>query len=515
MMRLCDILCCVVLLLSGCGGGSSSDRSVTDLGRTDSLLHISAELKRIPGPGLDAVLVSCSLSMDGQPVLSEPEIQADRGSLGFLEAVAPGKWEVVLTPAGTGLHSITMRSGDVNKTVHPIVCEQLSDDWGQARLVEGLVNSQGYEDGAHISKDGEWLFVHYGPVYMSGILSHFGDIDHPLNTNAIGPYAAPLRPGFYDTRIVDGTIEHYSTLLPELGQMFLPPTMFYGFHRQADSSFAEPFPIGINDAEGASSNAFGICLVPGTDNPIVVFALEHYFDKDEYGVDLDTSHDIYSSPLTLGQVNELANWKRGTESSMEIIEDAKGMQVLNLPEQVLGQGNPMVSQNNAGTYALWTDAEYLPAGGADSWNNEQYFENISVHELSGDWATGSWSLSILPEPINGSDSHERQPFFTGTQLYFARDDATMPVTIMSSDYLGGPFEMSTSWSEPTVEISAGTGRFEAGSLLAVGEPTIATRTGGDEMYFIAVLSRGTIGNDDDLDLDGQVAMVPRLPIANE
>lgn len=507
MWRDLTLILIMILMLGACGGGGGGGGEDDPAPR----LEVGWSLTRIAASPLDRVRVSAAVTLDGAPANDAPVFATDRGTLSAATATGSGRWSFELTPDGTGVHRVTLSTPQGSASVRPLVCAGVADGWGQPRLVEGMVNTAGYEDGAHVSADGEWLMVQYGPVYMMGLLAHGDDPGHPLNTATIGPYSAPLRPDFFTRRIVDGEIEHHLVLLPEAGEVFSPPTLFYGFRRQADGSFAQPFLIALDDARGANLNPFGLQMIPdGAGGTDVVFALLHPFDRDSEGADLDTGHDIFRAPLIPGERNILARWSR--EGLGPVVEELSTIEPLDLPDRALSQGNPFVYLEDGVVRSLWTDAEHLNPAGGSTWNGDPYLENITVHELTGGWPDGTWTATVLPSPVNTVDGHERQPCFDGGTLYFAHDTGG-EVAIRASTYHGGAFDQSASWGEPTMVIDPGDGSITAGSLLGAGEPSIARRPEGEELYFVVLSSRGLIGPDDDVDIDAQVAMVPRDPSA--
>lgn len=397
-----------------------------------------------------------------------------------------------------------------------LVLAYVHSDWGQPMAVPGLVNTEGYEDGITITPDGEYLFVQYGPLYFSGITLFNvarpngcgGDrlqpsrCTHSWLDDVIGPYAAPERPGFFDGRIAetmdDPKNRHNANswgLSDEEATIFAPSTMFYGFKRQSDGSFAEPFYLSFTDENDGIINAYGMSfMLNGDGTATMLFALDDPSKPDMVDIGgqmYESLADIFTTTVTFGQNNTLGTFNySGTKGTPPVRGTPFPAQLVDFGKTGINgiagtQGNPHLHHDGSGNVlSIWTDDE-RDARGAGSDRGE-----LSVYVLdSGTLTNGTWTKLVLPGPVNQADPHDEiQPFFTGSGLYFTHMSDTEFPEIFYSSYAGqhalADFQTSNNWGTPEKILGLGSGYNNLGEITAIGEPTIATYNGGEYLYFV-------------------------------
>ncbi len=500
----------LILLLAGCAGGEDSPVSTSDV------FAVSLSITRVTQVALDDIKVSATITKNGAPlsgITPVVTLGAEKGTVSTVIESSSGVYEFTVTPVSTGELPITVSYDSFTKSSTALVLYDVHTDWGQAMSVEGLVNTEGYEDGPAISADGEWLFIQTGPIYFSGLF-YFSDPTGCNGTlvgceatthgdwvyNVIGPFTAPERPGFYTKRIVANQINHFTEFNGGF-DIFSPPTLFYGFKRQTDGSYTQPFRVSIDDNQEALFNPYG--LYPRLDsstNATILFAFNDPIDNlGDVDVDgdgyVDGEPDIYSAPITLGQENDLITF---TTADL-ITRTSTTATVLNFPSHQGAQGNPHLYTNDDGTAnSVWVDNE----------NNGNPASDLFYSELTaGTFPSGTWS-PITPLPTDKLDlpaSRESMPFFDGTNLYFQRDSG-----IVSSNYLGGSYSASGSWTD-TVSIIDGGGSSctVVGCVFAVGEPTIATIDGKTYLFFTYALLRSYDEGELFGDLNMQIGVIEK------
>jgi hypothetical protein len=517
-----------VLLLSGCGSPPSS--SGDELLITNEF-SFSVQLNRKDViDGLDQIeilveLVSGSKPSAGMKDRLELEIPEGMTASDFAE-IEDGIYQTLLTPSRTGEFEITVSEATVfefSETLHPLVLADVHQDWGQPMMVEGLVNTDGYEDGIAISPDGEYLFVKYSPAYFSGlILFNFAREDggcggdrlsperctHPWIDNTIGPVSAPERPDFYTSRINDdGTWRHNSAswgMGDDTLNLFSVSNVFYGFKRQSDGSYREPFMIAFDDEGDGISSPFGLSVLPdygSSDNYLLALSFNapddtESVDFDDNGTaDAESLLDIYTLQSALGVPVNLGNFNySGTPGTPPQRDSSFGLTKVGFSdvgiEGIAGtQGNPHLYRESSTVSSIWTDDEY-DAKGPGSDHGE-----LSVYvNLTDSYPSSSWQKVVLPAPVNLADpSQEIQPFFTGSELYFTRSDDTELPAVWMSKYSGThtqtDFGNTALWATP-VKVLAASSDQEIGNIIAIGEPTVGIIDGDEVMFFVYGVVRG-------------------------
>ncbi|MCB9742882.1 MAG: hypothetical protein H6741_05220 [Alphaproteobacteria bacterium] len=462
------------MLLSACGRGREAPAdcdpelglAASEQPAADDTLRLRLELERCPGEERCFELLGWREDLSGRPldggVLS---LSADGGSLGLAEHTGVVT-RALLEPERDG--ELAVRVSDPERGLSlrrtALVLDRVAERWGQPMVVEGLVNTCGWEDGAALSPDGQHLLVQYLPVPIDCLLRP----GRRYCRAAIGPVSGPARPDMPGAERVDeeGHIHHGCPTTGLDPMPFpVPPNALYGFTRQEDGSYAEPFVLGLEGLDGCVA-PWGPSFLPG-DSPEtgrLVVALDDPYD--------DPASVPEATEITLGAPLTLATWEK-VDGNAE--RTSSLLAPLGLTRE--GQnGNP-----------------HLEDGGGRLWFDDEVDAHaIFVTELDAEGgATGP--ITQLPTAVFEGD--ESQPFFTGAQLFYRQT-----LTLMASDYLGGELGDPASWSTPEVQLGVADSG-EAGAIAGVGEPTIATIGEQELLNFVYVVRR------EDGTLDVNVAQV--------
>ena len=504
------LLVAVGFLLAACGGGGGGSSGTPPA----STYTIDLAFDRLAPDTRSSFTVTATLRKDGALLGGEAAnigVTLGRGSNDSPTEISTGVYRFTVTPSQTGEHPVTVSYRGASTTRTALVLESVNADWGQPMAVEGLVNTPGYEDGVTITPDGEYLFVQYGPFYFSAF--QLFDLPrasggcggnrlvpdrctHTWLDEAIGPYTGPERPGFFTGRI-SGTSNLHNANSWGIGidqvPIFAPSTMFYGFHRQPDGSFAEPFYLAFADDNDALTNPYGLSfMLHGDGTATVLFTLDDptdpdWVDLDNNGTDdVESGKDVYTTEITLGQNNILGTFMpsgvpgthpvRGTPFPSQLVNFGKTG-----PDGIAGtQGNPHLYQSGGTVKSIWTDDEY----DTDTDRGE-----ISAYVLTaGTLTAGNWTKVVLPGPVNQADpSNEIQPFFTGAGLYFTHSSDVALPEIFYSAYSGtdsvAGYQNAANWGALTKILGVGAAD-SVGKVIAIGEPTVATRSDGEYLYFV-------------------------------
>jgi len=512
-MKVIAIFLSVLLLISlaSCGDNSAGNTQT-------SVWSMELNFNRIENiAGLDPIAVNLKMLQDGTPTAGlQPEVIVQRGSLSEINDLGNGNYSFIISPAQTGEHAVTVSYAGVSITRTPLVLKSVYADWGQPMSVAGLVNTEGYEDGVTITPDGQYLFVQTGPQYFSAFFIFLearvnggcgGDrllpsiCRHAWLDTLPGVYTAPQRPGFFDGRFSGNDFLHNSNAWGveiDGTPNFAFATMFYGFKKQPDGSFAEPFYIAFDDLNDAIANPFGISFrLNANGSATMIFAhndgdASGFYDHDSNSATpaADSNFDIFTLDVTFGQNTSLGAYTVGQPP----IRDTAFFpsKRINLGESgITGnygtQGNPHLYVLNDGSiHSIWTDDEY-DTGNEPGDDIDAGF--ISVYTLnSGIFSDGTWQKTVLPTSIINTGEMQRQPFFTGNGLYYTQD-----VNIIYSVYSGtdtaSDYANDTNWATATTilqkdQLLPPLDSSSLGKVIAIGEPTIANDQGQEKLYFV-------------------------------
>ncbi len=526
LARILIMIFSLVLIVSACDGGSSKQTATV----TDNYT-ISLDFQRIANIGLDSINVTATIKNNGQAEMNaNPSVTLKKGSLSTVTDNKDGTYSFIITPTQTGEHEITVDYEGATITRTPLVLFDVNSAWGQPMSVPGYVNTEGYEDGVTVTPDGEYVFVQTSPQYHAGTFvmevsranngcgGAFKRLDptrcsHTWLDTIPGTYTAPKRPGFFNGRFSGTTLLHNANSWGvgfEQAPNYAISTMFYGFKRQADGSFKEPFYVAFNDVNDGIMSPFGLSFVMNGDGTAkTLFTFNDPTDPDmvdlvgDGSVIVESLFDVYQTTITLGQNNNLGDFNySGTPGTHPVRGTTFNSSLVNFGKTGINgiagtQGNSHLHAPAGVVKSIWTDDEY-DARGAGSDRGE-----LSVYILdSGNLNAGTWTKVILPSKINAVDpSDEIQPFFTGTGLYFTRSGTSNP-EIFYASYTGAhtqaDFLNNANWGTPQKILSMDPSSSTLGRIVAVGEPTIANYKGDEYLYFVYVVFR----NIDALPADG-------------
>ena len=484
---------------------------------------ITLGFERIASAGLDPFTVTATLTKDGAPfpgaTLDVSVKKPSETSNPAVTAVADkgdGTYEFTVTPDQTGEHPVTVSYGGASITRIPLVFWDVHADWGQPVSVSGYVNTAGYEDRVTITPDGEYLFVQTGPYRFSSIFVYAepratggcgGDrlvpdrCEHPWINETYGTYTAPERPGFFDGRF-SGTTQLHNAASWGVGvdgaPVYAITTMFYGFKRQADGTFMEPFYMAFSDLEDGIIGPYGLSFRKNGDGTYtVIFTL-----KD--GVTALDGFDIYTITEDLGQDINLGDYELGAPPTRGAYFPSTRV---DLGDNSGTQGNSFLYHAVDGTVlSIWTDDEY---------DNDADTKMISVYVLtSGSFpSSGAWTKVVLPDSVNRDDHEAIQPTFTDGGLYFT-EDVNVAFAAYSGNHDATGYGTGSNWTAPIIilmkDISVSSMKANAtdiGKVLAIGEPTVAEVDGKTELYFVYGYIRGLDPITGIVDLDMQAGYV--------
>jgi hypothetical protein len=453
----------VLSVLAGCDGAPPETTP-------DGDPELSIALDRREADGPDIVVVKASLRRGEEPAAGETvTVTAEGGTAGQATDLGGGDYEVEVVPAAeSGELRIQVGALGLSAERTAVVLAAVEAGWGQPERVPGLVNTKGYEDSAEISPDGEWLIVsNYSPIdFICCFLGCQGDPAQdpaaPACNTSIGPYSAPERPDLPGAaRIVSSTQIHDEA--PSIGldlpdgedfQVALPPVAAYGFHRQADGSFAEPFAIAF-EADGIPVAPFGFEFV-GPPQGSTATVLYGWTDLQKLNTPEDTGNDLWRDTLTLGEWNNLGTFS--FEGGKPVVDAT--LELVALPDPTGPQGNPAVSDDG-----VWFDTE----GGV-----------FDLFFAAGDPLGGPLAAPVTVA-LSTAGRSEFQPFLHGGRLYFAADFETI---VSSERAPGGDPASAATWSPERVELRCEPGATATGAIVSIGEPSLSERGGVVTLYFI-------------------------------
>ena len=353
---------------------------------------------------------------------------------------------------------ITAASADATATKIALSFANLDPSLGQPEALDGLVNTAGWEDGANVSPDGKWLIISsYLPLDALSCAISGNSPSSPACATIIAPVAAPERPGMLGAARIHGTT--YDNDCPSFGittpstTIAFIPVAAYGFERQPDGSFGNPFVIGWQ-ADG--------CLGPYGMNftaaPNGTAASAIFSDHSPFKGGSGTDSDIYYTPLTLGVPNILGVYSfDGAQTHL-----TNDITTVLPPVTPIRQGNPAYSGGR-----LWWDDEDLP----------QTDRDIYYADVTGTLPTIT-AGSAMTAGISLAGQEEIQPSFDGNTLYWMGSGQLYRSTLATS---ADP-KLPASWSSRQQLL----GPASATNIIATGEPTVAHFGGKTELYFVYV-----------------------------
>lgn len=397
-------------------------------------------------------------------------VPAASGSVvGELELHAGGGYQVSVVPSQPSEEltvTVTAHALDGDRVARrtAIILPTIAAGWGQPEAVDGLVNTPGYEDGVVVSPDGEWLFVgSYSPVDVICCVTGCGSTPSPKSLacqHAIGPSAGPARPSMpgasriVATNHIVNKCDKLCLTAPDGGELDGPalmPVGAYGFRRQADGSFTQPFLIAY-DADGCGAPfGFSLTETPNGKDAKAVFAAT-------LGA---TANDLYYAPLTLGSPNVLG--KFACVGGVPQLTDHVA-QPLALSSLAGDQGNP---QFNAPYMFFDNDISASPP-------------TMYVAKAGGDLPDAAFGPTT-DLPVGDPAHDRRQPYLHEKTLYYADN-----LRVATAQLNGDPASPAA-WTAPTIALSSGEeGQSRVGAIIALGQPTVAARgnKGRDEVYFV-------------------------------
>jgi hypothetical protein len=430
-----------------------------------------------------------------------PTIQVARGVAGTPKAYGDGVFVSVITPdlARTGEYPIKVSaqvgSKQLSQSLTALVFHDVHARWGQPRSVQGAVNTRGWEDSPFITPDGEYLLIMYLPISPSCVLE--GNNKQPHCRKVKGAMDEKLRPGFASqfvgerVNVATGNISFdclevgsiYSRSLFERYSVYTPPMISFGFKRQPDGSYAQPFPIGITGASGCVAPS-GLAIAPKKDGSFT--AVMGLVDPGSWNTDEETNYpDLFTANIQLGTPQKLAKW---SQKSKNLSSSDTGLRLIFGSTMEGRQDNP--------------HPVTLP--GSDQiagllWDREHEDEDIYFRLLApgGEFPAGPWQ-DIQKVPVFSDRSKkEIQPWFDGKTMAVTRR-----YEVVSRQFHGqslAEMAATTAWGPEQIELAVdnrlkGT---EVGVLHAVGDATFAQRKGKTLLFFVYMLR----GADGELDLN--------------
>jgi hypothetical protein len=464
----------------GDGGEAAPGDATVDAATPDDASTLDAsrpEAQALPEAALPTLTLALDRASSGQDIAVTIRLTGDAsllttaptlvvtGGIASTPVGAAGVYTATVTPSSLDTEvPITATWNGLHATETALVFATVDSSLGQAVAIDGAVNTPGWEDGVDISSDGQWLLVaSYVPIdVLSCSVANLSPTSAACTT-IVGPYGAPDRPGMLGAaRIAGGT---FKNTCPDVGVTTPPatfafmPTAAFGFHRQTDGSFAEPFVIGF-DADGClGPYGYAFTGAPAGASAGVVFANQ---DPLQSGA---VAHITYA-PLTLGQPNILGVY-RVVDGG--VVETGATTTVLP-PMTSTRQGNPFY-----GGGRLWWDDEDLPQGS----------RIISFANVTG--SLPALSAGPAQTAAIGAPGQEKiQPSLDGQTLYWMGDGIVRRSTLTSPS--ADPSQ-AASWSEATALLGPAS---EAGTgIVAAGEPNVAHVGAATELYFVYIKKTAT------------------------
>jgi hypothetical protein len=254
----------------------------------------------------------------------------------------------------------------------------------------------------------------------------------------------------------------------------MPPVAGYGFQRQADGSYAQPFLIDTG-ADGFIAAPFCLTFLesgqPG-ELARVIFG---------YSVDApssDAPHPWFGQ-VTLGQTTALGSYACHS-STLPAYPTFTPNGISPVPVGPAGQqaGNTSIAPVDGGFYLLSDNESASPKGVEYSWSADG--------GTYSDWA---------PMAIPGAGGDQSQPVAFAGKIYYHQGN-----DVASVDWNGGDPADVGSFSNVATELTADSNP-GTGGVIAVGQPTLSVIDGGATMFFVYYLRTANGTN-------GQIGTVP-------
>lgn len=516
----------IIIAFIGCGGGSSSSTATTK--PIINTASFSLTLERISDNiSFDDIKVIIKIEGTSSSTnINQINFTTSKGTKSSLTFINNNEYSFLINTSSTGEHKIEVTIDNITKSKIALVLKGTNSDWGQAQSVEGFVNTQGYEDGITITPDGEYLFVQYGPYRWSSLL--FGCIPssntctHSWTNTIIGDISSPKRPGFYTSRF-NGTTQKHNLNSWNIGDNQAPfyplTTMFYGFKKQEDGSFKEPFFLAFEDEGDGIIGPYGLSFMKLSDNTYrTIFSLKDSFTSNESATSAVSkkSFDIYSFDATFNQNNILGVYTKqnvvGPPLRSTTFPSTKVDFGSSADSNYGTQGNPFIYYENSLVKSIWTDDEHDKNDSSS--DNDLDGDKISVYlKNSGTFpSTSDWEKIILPSDVNIPSKETLQPTFINNKLYFTQD-FNIKNSIFSGDHLSTHLSNNSYWSDASIIIEKETVDIlnatdsDIGKIVSLGEPTIAIINGKEVLYFMYAYIRGVDATTNNADLDFQAGFI--------
>ncbi|VAW94939.1 hypothetical protein MNBD_GAMMA23-1878 [hydrothermal vent metagenome] len=510
----------LIIFVANCGGGGGTGSTTTPGSNTNSQYSITLDFARVDSVGLDLFQVTATILNNGSPATGLSQnitVDLERGTRGAITESTNGQYQFTVTPTQTGEHVVTVSYLSTSTQRMALVLANVHTDWGQPMAVSGLVNTEGYEDGITVTPDGEYLFVQYGPIYFSGLILYQtarssggcggsrltpDRCTHTWIDDVKGPITAPERPGFYTGRIANGKNLHNANswgVGVEQAPNFAVSTMFYGFKRQADGTYKEPFYLAFDDEADGIIGPYGLSFLNNADgSTTVAFAMDDPSNPDmvdlagDGSIIVESLTDVFTLDLTLGSNTSLGKFvPSGTAGTAPVRDSFFPSKLIDFGKIGINgiagtQGNPHLYAESGAVKSVWTDDERDTGGDRGE---------ISAYVLnSGTLLSGSWTKVVLPTVVNkASPSDEIQPFFTSTGLYYTHISSTDLPEIYFNAYSGASlvadYSNAANWGVTQTILGVGAAD-SLGKITALGEPTLATINGIEYLYFVYGYIRG-------------------------
>jgi len=417
---------------------------------------IEISLQRAP-TGTDFTVLVLVLDGTGAALSGRSvTVTSSRGSVGAVTEPSSGTYQAEVTAAGTGEYEVRAsdQAAGLEIVETAVVLGAVADGWDQPLKVRGLVNTEGWEDGIFVTPDAEYLFLQYIPT----TISCFWVQDSPYCDDVYGPYSAPERPDFEGAVRISGPgpdmISNACYGLPD-GALpwFMPPCSYYGFRRQADGSYAEPFQLYIADSGGClcpvGLNAY---LRPG-DQARLLFGM---WETQGGG----TENEFWiADDIPLGQDVALGRWSGVFGSGGDVLDRLYARVPIPHAAGRLG----------VNAHASLDDQDELAEIYFDK---EPDLEALSITRFDGaDWS----APELLGAPFNVAGANLRMPHISpsGLAVFYDAQIALLP------------YSSGSGWSD-TYEVLLSTGSgVEPDRIGALGEPSVVLDpdSGRDAIFF--------------------------------